>query len=337
MMTLQELADFTGGRIDPKDAGIEIGGVASAGDAAPGDVTFLGNKKYLPALRGTRASAAFVVEDFTEEVPCALIRVENPSVAFAKFVDRIAPAPPVFEPGVHASAVVDAPAAVGDGVHIGPNVSVGKNVTIGENTIIEANCVIAEGCRIGNGCHLFPLVSLRERSVLGHRVAIHNGTVIGSDGYGYEFVGGKHVKIPQVGIVQIDNDVEIGANCTIDRARFGRTWIGEGTKIDNLVHLAHNVVVGKHSLIIAQVGISGSTRLGNYVILAGQVGVAGHIEIGDGVQVGAQSGIKDSLKPGTRWFGSPAVPAREAHVSSVWNKRLPQLAARIKELEKKIL
>ncbi len=336
MITLQELADFTEGSINAGDASIEIRGVGSAGDASPGDVTFLANKKYLPALRTTKASAAFVAAGFAEEVPCALIHVENPSVAFAKFVERIAPPAPAFEGGVHESAVVDTSASIGDGVFIGPNVSIAANVTIGVGTIIEANCVIAEGCRIGSKCHLFPLVSLRERSLLGDRVAIHNGSVIGSDGYGYEFVGGRHVKIPQVGNVQIDDDVEIGANCAIDRARFGRTWIGEGTKIDNLVHLAHNVVIGKHSLIIAQVGISGSTRLGNYVILAGQVGVAGHIEIGDGVQVGAQSGIKDSVEPGTRWFGSPAVPAREAHVISVWNKRLPQLAARIKELEKKL-
>ena len=213
-------------------------------------------------------------------------------------------------------------AVIEDGAEIGDGVSVGAGVFIGAGTVV------------GAGSRIYPHVTIREHTRIGQRVIIHSGTVIGGDGFGFELKEGRHAKIPQTGIVQIDDDVEIGANVTIDRARFGRTHVGEGTKIDNLVHLAHNVVVGPHCLLVAQVGISGSTRLGKYVTLAGQVGTVGHIEIGDGAILAAKaSGVSKDVPAKEVWFGYPAVPLSEAKEQIALTRRLPKLVERVKKLE----
>ncbi len=337
-LSLQELAAQVGGQLSfggDAPPQVLIRGVASVAEAAPDEVTFLGNLKYLPALRRSRAAAVLVAMDFSENVNPALIRVPNPSLAFAQLVARFAPEPVTHPVGVHPTAIL------GDGVQLGAGVSVQAyavleaGASVGAGSVIGAHTYLGHGARIGADCLLHPRVTVGSRCVVGDRVMLHSGVVLGSDGFGFEMVQGRHVKIPQVGIVQVDNDVEIGANTSVDRARFGRTWIGEGTKIDNLVQIAHNVVIGKHCLIVAQVGISGSTRLGDYVTLAGQVGVAGHLEIGDKAVVTAQSGISKTLEGGEMYMGSPAVPAGEYREQIALVRRLPKLVDRVQKLEKR--
>jgi UDP-3-O-[3-hydroxymyristoyl] glucosamine N-acyltransferase len=220
-------------------------------------------------------------------------------------------------------------------VSIQPHAVVEDGSEIGDDTVVGAGSYIGQETTIGATCLIYPLVTIRERSRIGSRVIIHSGAVIGADGFGFEMVDGRHQKIQQLGIVQIDDDVEIGANTTVDRARFGRTWIQQGVKIDNLVQIAHNVIIGKNSVIVAQTGISGSTRVGERVMMGGQVGIVGHIEIGDDTAIGAQSGIAKSI-PGGTWFGSPAVPLAEAQRQIAWVHRLGKLFARVKEIEKKL-
>lgn len=331
--TVKELAALLGGHVFGGDAETPIEGFASIAEAGSGDLTFYGNAKYLNALRACKATAALVPLDFEEAIPAILIKVENPSIAFAKIVEAHAPKPIQFAPGIHPSAVIAHDVVLGDRISIQPNVVIESGAKIGSGTVLGAGVYIGHNAQLGTNCHIHPNVTIREECLIGNRVAIHSGTVIGSDGFGYEQSGGKHVKIPQVGIVQIDDDVEIGANVTIDRARFGRTRIGEGTKIDNLVQIAHNVSVGEHCIIISQAGISGSTRLGNYVILAGQVGVAGHLNIGDQAIVAAQSGVSKSIPPKEMWFGYPARPDKQAKREIVHIARLDSLYARVKKLE----
>ena len=332
--TVQELAALTGGQFASEaDAGKKIHGAAAIVDAGEGQVTFFGNVKYLPQLKASKATAALVPKDFAETIPAIAIRVENPSIAFALLLEKFAPAPIRFAPGVHPTAVVGRDVVLGENVSIQPFCVIEDGVWIGANTVIGAHGYVGHEARIGSDCQFSPRVTVGAHSLVGDRVIIHSGVVLGSDGFGFEFAGGRHVKIPQTGIVQVDDDVEIGANVTIDRARFGRTWIQAGTKIDNLVQIAHNVVVGKHCILCAQVGISGSTRLGNYVTLAGQVGTVGHIEIGDQVIVGAQSGVSKSIGPKEVWFGYPAMPMRDSKEQLARIARLPKLIERVKKLE----
>ncbi len=333
MTTIEKICELVGGELFCGEGSKEIAGVAALQDAGEGDASFFGNRRYADALRKTCAGVVLVPQDWEEKLSVGLIRVENPSAAFAQVVELFAPVPEKLPEGVHASAVVADSAQLGEGVCIGANVVIGEHAQIGDRTVIEPGVVIGNHVTVGADCLFYGNVTIRERCQIGDRVILQPGVVVGSDGYGFEFINGRHQKIPQVGIVQIDSDVEIGANTTIDRARFGKTWIQEGCKIDNLVQIAHNVVVGKHSLLVAQVGIAGSSRLGNYVILAGQVGVNGHIEIGDQVLVGAQSGIKDDIPAGQKWFGSPARPMREKNVSLALEKRLPRLFEKVKTLE----
>jgi len=334
--TVEELAALVGGRIVGGSGEIPITGAASVSDALEGDITFFGNAKYLPLLRTSRATCALVPEGFAESISAIQIQVANPSLAFSKVIDRFAPAPVVFEPGIHPSAVVASSAQIGAGVSIQAHAVIEPGAQIGDGTFIGANVYVGHDTRIGAGCKIYPSASIRERCVMGDRVIIHSGAVIGSDGFGFEMSNGRYQKIPQIGIVQIDDDVEIGANTTIDRARFGRTWIGEGTKIDNLVQIAHNVVIGKHSVIVSQVGISGSSRIGNYATLAGQVGVVGHIEIGDQAIVAAQSGVSKNIPAKQMWWGSPAGPIREQKELTAYINRLPKLVERVKRLEQQL-
>ncbi len=331
--TIDELAALVGGQVAGGSGETRITGVASIADAVEGQLTFFGNSRYLQSLKRCRASAALVPRDFAEEISATQIRVENPSLAFAQILEKFAPAPVVYKPGIHPTAVIGDDVALGDGVSIQPYAVIENGARIGPNTVIGSHSFIGQNATLGADCKIFPHVTIRESSILGARVAVHSGTVIGSDGFGYEFANGKHVKIPQIGFVQIDDDVEIGANVTIDRARFGRTWIQEGTKIDNLVQIAHNVTVGKHCILVSQVGISGSTRLGNYVTLAGQVGLVGHIEIGDAAIIGAKSGVSKSVPPKEHWFGIPALHEDDFKKRLAYTNRLEKLNARVKKLE----
>ena len=332
--TVKELAAPSGGEL-VGDSTLKITGAASLGEATPGEISFFANRKYVALLRKTRASAVFVPPDFAEPINAAQIRVSNPTKAFEQVVLKFAPKPITFTPGIHPSAVVDPSAQLGDCVSIQPLAVIEAGAQIGDDTIIGAGSYVGQETVIGSGCHIYPHVTIRERSRIGSRVIIHSGVVIGADGFGFEMIDGRQEKIQQLGIVQIDDDVEIGANTTVDRARFGRTWIQQGVKIDNLVQIAHNVVIGKDCVIVAQTGISGSTRVGERVMMGGQVGIIGHIEIGNGAAIGAQSGISKSI-PGGIWFGSPAVPLAEAKQQIAWIHRLGKLFARVKEIEKKL-
>ena len=317
------------------DPALEIDGAASLSEAAAGEITFYADPRYLARLRQTRASAVFVPLDFSEQTAAAQIRVANPSKAFEQVVLKLAPKPIAFTPGIHPTAVVDPTAKIGRGISIQPHAVIESGATIGDNAVIGTGSYIGHDSIIGASCLIYANVTIRERTRIGARAIIHSGAVIGADGFGFEFVEGRYQKIPQIGIVQIDDDVEIGANTTIDRARFGRTWIQEGVKIDNLVQIAHNVIIGKHSIIAAQTGISGSTRVGEKVMMAGQVGVIGHLTIEDNTIIAAQSGISKDL-PGGAWFGSPAVPLPEAKRQIAWIHRLGKLFDRVKAIEKKL-
>ncbi|HEY1582648.1 MAG TPA: UDP-3-O-(3-hydroxymyristoyl)glucosamine N-acyltransferase, partial [Chthoniobacterales bacterium] len=322
-LKLQELAETCAGEI-VGNSSLTISGAASLAEATIGEITFYGDPRYLAAFRRTRASAAFVPRDFTEQIVPAQIRVEHPSKAFEQVVLKFAPQPIAFPAGIHPGAVVADGVSLGKDVAIGAHAVLEPGVRVGDGTRIGANSYLGHETTIGAGCVIYPSVTIRERVKIGRRVIVHSGVVIGSDGFGFEMASGGHKKVPQIGIVQIDDDVEIGANATIDRARFGRTWIQEGVKIDNLVQIAHNVVIGKHSIIVAQVGIAGSVRIGAGVVIGGQAGIIGHIEIDDGTMIGAQSGVSKSLHGGT-WWATPAVPLKESMQHLAWVRRLGKL------------
>jgi len=334
-MTASQLAQLVDGSLLAGRADVAVGGVAALEDATAQDATFFGNEKYLPALRQSKAGVALVPLGFTESLPGvgAVIGVANPSLAFAAVVAALQPPLPAQPPGIHATAVISPTAKVGRDASIHAYAVIEDGAEIGAGCSVGAHAFIGRESRVGPASFVHPHVIIRERVSIGARCVVHSGAVIGGDGFGFETVDGRHVKVPQVGGVEIGDDVEIGAGVTIDRARFGMTRIGEGTKVDNLVQIAHNVVIGAHCLIVAQAGISGSTRLGKYVVLAGQVGVVGHITLGDGVTVGAQSGVSKSVPAGAKMFGSPAEPMMEAAASLARVRRLPKLAERVKQLE----
>ena len=335
LITVQELAALVGGQFAiPADGSRPIRGAAAVREAGEGDVTFLGNPKYLPLLKACGATAALVPMDFAEEIPPVAIRVENPSLAFAELLQKFAPAPIRFAPGVHPTAVVGRGVEIGEGASIQPHAVIEDGAKIGARTVIGAHGYVGHEASVGADCQCSARVSIGARCIVGDRVILHSGVVLGSDGFGFEFADGRHVKIPQTGIVQLDDDVEIGANTTIDRARFGRTWIGEGTKVDNLVQIGHNVVVGKHCIIIAQTAVAGSVTMGNYVTVAGQVGIVGHLHIGDQAIIAARSGISKDVAPREVMWGSPvAAPMREAKEQLACIRRLPKLQERVKRLE----
>ncbi len=315
--------------------GEKITGAASVAEATAGEITFYGNTRYLPAFRKTRASAAFVPADFDEKVVASQIRVANPTKAFEQVVLKFAPKPVKFLPGIHPSAIIDPAAKLGAQVSVQPYAVIESGAEIGDKTVIGAGTYVGHETTIGSDCVVYPHVTLRERCQIGSRVIIHSGAVIGADGFGFEVDQGQQKKVPQIGIVQIDDDVEIGANTTVDRARFGRTWIQRGVKIDNLVQIAHNVVIGENSVVAAQVGVAGSVRIGRGVMIGGQAGIIGHIEIGDGTMIGAQSGVSKSLNGGI-WWATPTVPLKDAKEQIAWVRRLGDFFERVKELEKKL-
>jgi UDP-3-O-[3-hydroxymyristoyl] glucosamine N-acyltransferase len=337
-ITHQQLAELVGGKLLNGDPSGVITGVGSLNEAAPGEASFLGNPRYAPQLQTTKAGAVLVPPDFTAFVEgIAFVGVENPTLAFSKAIKVFGPPPREIAMGVHPTAVVAAGALFDRGkVSIGPHAVVEDGARLGDGTVLHAGAFIGPGVVMGENCVIHANAVVKDRCVLGDRVIIHSGAVIGTDGFGYEVVQGRHQKIEQVGIVQIDNDCEIGSCTTIDRARFGRTHIGEGTKIDNLVQIAHNCVTGKHCIIVSQVGISGSTRLGNYVVMGGQVGVAGHLEIGDQVTFLAKSGVTKNITEPGMYTGYPAKPLTEGRKMLTYPARVPELLERVRELEKRL-
>jgi UDP-3-O-[3-hydroxymyristoyl] glucosamine N-acyltransferase len=332
--TLKEIATLVAGEL-AGDGNIVITGVAGIEDAVEGDITFLSNPKYLSFLDRTAASAVIVGRDVAAGSK-TVIRADNPSLAFTRIVSFILPSAVKHPSGIHASAVVAKGSNIGKNVGIGACAVIDEGVSIGDNTVIYPNCSIGRDSVIGSNTILYSNVSVRENIRIGSNVVIHCGAVIGSDGFGFVTVDGVHHKIPQVGTVIIEDDVEIGANCTIDRARFEKTVIGQGTKIDNLVQIAHNVTTGKNCLIVAQVGISGSTNIGNNVILAGQVGVVGHITIGDNAIVMAKSGISKNVPANSVLYGVPAQPVNEAKKLHAYVNGLPKMHQTIKDLKARI-
>ena len=336
--TVRSLAEFVGGEIMGEGAESAVTGISDLRSALPDQISFLGNAKYEPVAIASRAAAILVTPKDAVRFSFTRIVVESPSLAFGKISALFAPPPIRYEPGIHPRAVVAPDVVMGEGVCIQANAVISSGVHLGARCVVGANSFIGEQTRIGDDVLLYPLVTIRERSVIGARVIIHSGTVIGSDGFGYDFdpKTGRHVKIAHTGYVQIDDDVEIGANTAVDRGRFGRTHIGEGVKIDNLVQIAHNVTVGAHSIVVSQTGISGSTSLGRYVTLAGQVGLAGHLNIGDRATITAQSGLNKDVPAGAVLAGHHAIPIRESLKVEALTRKLPELVERLKALEEKV-
>ncbi len=332
--TLREIAELIKGEVVGDD-NIVITGVAGIKEAYEGDITFLANPKYFPLIDKTRASAIITSRDI-KKTPKPIIRTDNPSLAFAKIISLIVPPAVTHPKGIHPTAILGKDAVIGQNVAIGAYAVIEDDVSIGDNTIIYAGCYIGHHTKIGSDTLIYANVSIREQATIGRRVIIHSGTVIGSDGFGFVTIKGLHHKIPQIGTVQIGDDVEIGANVTIDRARFDKTIIGSGTKIDNLVQIAHNVVVGENSIIVAQVGISGSAIIGKGVTLAGQAGIAGHITVGDGAIIAGKAGVTKSVPPNTTVSGYPAKPHDVAKRVNACIQNLPRLYNTVAELKKKI-
>jgi len=331
---LGDIVALCGGTLDGGDPAVEIRGVGSLSEAQAGEISFLANPRYHQQLADTRATVVLVRQDWTGPHTCALLRVADPNRAFAEVALALAPAPLADPPGVHASAVLADDVQLGDEVHIGPHCVVEAGARIGDRSVLMAGCYVGPGVCIGTECRLHPHVSIRAHCSLGDRVWIHDGTVIGSDGFGYApHPDGHWEKIQQLGTVDVGDDVEIGANVTVDRARFGKTRIGRGVKIDNLVQVAHNVQIAEHTVMAAQVGISGSTRIGKGVQIGGQAGLAGHLTIGDKAIVGAQAGVTKSVSAGQFVSGYPAMEHRRATLLQAHLGKLPELKKRVQALE----
>lgn len=311
-----------------------LNGFAPADRARQGDLTFAENESYFMRADQSAASAIMVDGPFLSKSK-TLIKVANSRIAFAKVLPFFFPEP-VFKSGIQASAVVAATAQIHPEAYVGPCCVIGENVTIGKGCVLHGLNQIGSGSRLGQEVHLFPNVTIYPAVEIGDRVRIHAGSVIGSDGFGYVLDAGVHLKVPQIGNVIIRDDVEIGANVTIDRGALGPTIIGKGTKIDNLVQIAHNVTIGEHCLVVSQTGIAGSTRLGNYVVLGGQVGLAGHLTIGNRASVTAQSGVMSNIPEGEKWMWTPAQPDRQAKRQMIALQQLPELLRRVAELEKRL-
>ena len=316
------------------DGSVPLTGFAAADRARAGDLTFAEKDTYFAAAEASAASAILVSGPFTSATK-VVIRVANARVAMARVLPLFFP-PEEFSPGIHPSASVAPSARIDATAHVGPGCVIGAGASIGARSALLGGNHVGPDCRLGDDVRLFPRVVLYAHTQLGHRVAIHAGTVIGSDGYGYVFDQGRHVKILQVGNVIIEDDVEIGANSAVDRAALGSTVIGAGTKIDNLVHIAHNVVFGRHCLIMGQAGFAGSTQFGNYCVIASQSGVAGHLKIGHQVTVGGKSGVMRDVADKETVLGFPAVPDKQAKRQWVGIQKLPELIVRMRDLEKQV-
>ena len=316
------------------DAAVQLTGFAQANNARPGDLTFAEKETHFAAAEAGDASAILVSEPFTSTKK-VLIRVKNARVAVARLLPLFFP--PDQEPaGIHPTAVIDPTATIDPTAHIGAHCVVKAGVKIGARSVLLGGNHLGKDTHLGDDVCLFPNVIIYPRTQIGHRVAIHAGTVIGSDGYGYVLDEGRHRKMLQVGNVIIHDDVEIGANAAIDRGALGSTVIGQGTKIDNLVHVAHNVVIGRHCLVMGQVGFAGSTTLGDYVVIASQSGIAGHLKLGHQSMVGAKSGVMRDIPDKGVVLGYPAFPDKEAKRQIIAVSQLPDLIKRMRALEKQV-
>ncbi len=318
------------------DADRQVVGVATLEDARPSEISFLANPKYEQALETTSAGAVIVSEDQQSPDRLTVLRVADPYAAITAVMVHIHGYRRHASAAAGDRAVIHPSAAIGENANIHHGVSVSANVTIGKNVVLYPGVYIAEGSRLGDDCVLYPNVVIYDGSVLGNRVTIHAGTVIGEDGLGYAPVGGTWHKIPQIGIVELGDDVEIGANCSIDRATLGRTVISKGTKFSNLIAIGHGTKIGEHCMFVAQVGIAGSVNVGKHVTMAGKVGIAGHLTIGDNAKLGAMAGLMKDVPPGTTVLGSPAIPIKNALRSFSLVERLPDLNKQIKRLEAQV-
>ena len=338
--TLLQIVDLIGAKLVRGSEDTEITDVASLTDALPTDLSFFGNEKFVEQLKKTGAGAVLVPAQCPVEIvpaDAAVLVVDNPSEAFSKVAEKMRPEKPVLTMGVHASAVIDDSVKMNhEKVSIGPGVCVEAGAEIGDGTVIGANSYIGHGVKIGCDCHIYANVSVREWCELRDRVVLHHGVVVGGDGFGYELVDGRQKKVDQIGNVLLENDVEVGANSTIDRARFGRTWLQEGVKIDNLVQIGHNCVIGKHTVICALTGLAGSCIIGDYVTIAAQSGVAGHIKVGDRSVIMGRGGVTKSLPGDEMYFGYPAQPASQARREAVALRKIPDMSKRLKALERKL-
>ena len=335
MMTksVRELAALVGGEVDGEGA-VEITGAADIQDARDGDIVFAETPKLFKQARESGA-AAIITNVGARDSGKPIIAVDNPRYAFARVLEVFSPV--LGKPaGIHPTAILGANVSIGENPSIGSNVHIGENVTIGNNAWIHPLVFIDSDVRLGDDVVIYPFVSIHRDVTAGNGVRIHSGTTIGSDGFGYTGVGGRHYKIPQIGGVVIGDDVEIGANVTIDRARTGKTEIGRGTKIDNLVHIAHNARIGEDCLVIAQVGISGSVRIGNRVILAGQAGIKDNISIGDNAIICARAGVISNVKPDAFVSGYPARPHKDQMRMQAVQNRLPDMLKLLKALKKRV-
>jgi UDP-3-O-[3-hydroxymyristoyl] glucosamine N-acyltransferase len=331
--TVAEIAAQIGAEI-VGDASLKLKGFAPADHASSGDLTFAENESYFLRAEASEAGAILVDGPFASTKKTVL-RVPNARVAFARVLPVFYPES-VYPSGIHPTAVIAASAVIDATAHIGPYCVVGEKVTIGARSVLQNHVTVGAGSRIGEDANLFPNTTLYPGTVLGNRVRIHSGTVVGSDGFGYVLDKGVHRKVPQMGNVVLGDDVELGANVTIDRGALGPTTIGRGTKIDNLVQIGHNVSIGDHCLFVSQVGVAGSTKLGNYCVVAGQAGLAGHLKIGNGVTIAAQSGVMRDIPDGQKVLGAPAMHDKDAKRQFIAIQRLPDLIRRVNDLEKQL-
>jgi UDP-3-O-[3-hydroxymyristoyl] glucosamine N-acyltransferase len=341
-MNVREVAALVRGEIEG-DGNLAIARVAKIEEAVAGDLTFVANPKYEKFLGTTNASAVLVstkldTSRYRRQPPITFIRVHDPYLAFLTVLKSTTHIPDPFPTGIHATAVVDPSARLGANVSLGAHVVVGRNAVIGEGTRISHGCVIGDEASVGRDCLFYPGVSIYHQCRIGSGVIIHSGVVVGSDGFGFApQPDGTYQKIPQLGIAVVEDGVEIGANCTIDRATMGQTTIHRGVKLDNLVHIAHNVSVGEHTVIAAQTGISGSTKIGKNCMIAGQVGFVGHIEIADRTIIMAQSGVPKTItEPGKTYFGYPAKEHGRALRIEASLRSLPELVQEVRELQKRV-
>ncbi len=333
--TTQEIVQWLGGEArEPADAGVKYTGVATLAEAGEGDISFVVDDKAAAEARASRAGM-LIVSRANDVSGRPRVVVENVWKAIAALLDRLHP-PPSSSPGVHPTAVVAESARLAEGVSVGPYAVIGERCEIGVGTRIGPHCSLESGCRLGRDCRLVARVTIACPAIVGDRVLIHPGAVIGADGFKYELVDGRPLKIPQVGTVVLEDDVEIGANTTVDRAFLHETRIGRGTKIDNQVQIAHNVRVGAGCLMAAQVGIAGSTRVGNGCLIGGGAGIADGRTIGDHAKIAAQSGVYHDLEEGTAVIGSPCMPVKQYwRIVALW-RRLPEMARRLKSLEPRL-
>lgn len=332
-ITLERIAEIVGGEV-LGDKGFIITGINSLDDAGPSEISFFADRRYREVLKKTKAGAILIARD-DRSFKGPQVVVSNSELSYAKVAAVFAP-PLSRYPGVSQGAVIHENSLIGKDVSIYPLVYVGEGAEIGDETTIFSGVFIGEGVKIGKRSLIYPNVTILRDCLIGNDVIIHSGTVIGDDGFGFVRDGASSVKIPQTGIVQIDDHVEIGANNCIDRAALGKTWIKRGTKTDNLVQVAHNVVIGENSIIVAQAGISGSCHIGREVIIGGQVGTIDHIEIGDRAMIAPQAGVMKSILPGEAVSGTPAISHRLHLKVTSLTRRLPEFNQRFRDLEKKM-